>query len=393
MILSSGYFEKAIAEMQAMLGTLKWEWRILLIFAIALLLFGIRLICSKVVAPTIKKIVLKTKFTWDELLLCPKTVNTLGRIIQLFALKFLLPVAFYGEPTLLKLSEKVCDIGIIAMIMKLLLQVLGSIYEITQNNDITRNRPLKGIYQMIQVVIICIGLILIFSSIFDKSPIDLLVGLSAAATILMLVFKDSIVGLVSGVQLSANDMLRPGDWIVLDGSNVDGIVTDVNLTTVKVRNWDNTISTIPPYTLVSETFTNWRGMEEGAGRRVKRSVRIDMMCISFCTEEEIAAYKAEGLIAEGEDTSGMTNSTMLRRHLLKYLRNHSKVNSEMTLLVRLLQPDDEGLPLELYFFTKDKRWAQYEELQSDIIDYVIAVAPRFGLKVYQRPTAPLSKRI
>lgn len=391
MILSIGYVENAIKEIEATLNGLDWQWRIALIIGIIAILFCINLTFSKIITPTIKKIVRKTKFTWDDILFCPKTIKTLCRITQLFTLKLLLPVAFYGESTLLGISNKICEIFIIALIIRLLLEILSSIYQISKNRDTTRNRPLKGIYQMIQVVIICVGIILIFSTLFNKSPIDLLVGLSAAATVLMLVFKDTIVGLVSGVQLSANDMLRPGDWITLSGSDVDGVVTEVNLTTVKVKNWDNTIATIPPYTLVSETFTNWRGMEDSDGRRVKRSIRIDMMCISLCTKEEIAKYKSEGLITDDDDTSCITNSTIFRRYMLNYLKNNSKINSNMTLLVRLLQPDDEGLPLEFYFFTKDKRWAQHEEIQSDIMDYAIAIAPKFGLKVYQRPSAPLNK--
>lgn len=391
MILSSGYVENIIENVQLHLDNIQWEGRLAIILAIVAVLFIIRLIFSKAITPAINKVVKKTKFTWDDILFCSKTIKTLCRIVQMFTLNVLLPIALYGEDILLDIASKVCEIGIISLFIRLLLEILNSVYEISQNRDITRNRPLKGIYQMIQVIIICIGIILIFSSLFDKSPIDLLVGLSAAATVLMLVFKDSIVGLVSGVQLSANDMLRPGDWIVLESGNVDGVVTEVNLTTVKVRNWDNTIVTVPPYTLVSESFTNWRGMEESEGRRVKRSIRLDMMCINLCTKEEIEKYKAEGLIADGEDTSTITNSTIFRRYMLNFLKNHSKVNSNMTLLVRLLQPDDEGLPLEFYFFTIDKRWAQHEELQSDIMDYAIAIAPKFGLKVYQRPSAPLNR--
>lgn len=348
------------------------------------------LACKRILVPIITKIVIKTSFTWDDILLCPKVLHSICKIIPAMMLAKLLGFTFYNAPLLLATAEKLCEIYIIAILMNLLLNILDAIYRLTEASSNMRNRPLKGIHQMLQVVVICIGIILIVSSLFNKSPLELLVGLSAAATVLMLVFKDSIVGLVAGVQLSANDMLRPGDWIVLPGTDVDGVVFEVGLTTVKVRNWDNTISTVPPYTLVSETYVNWRGMEEGDGRRAKRSINIDMMGIRFCSEEEIKRYENEGLIAESDNMNQMTNSTIFRRHLTKYLKKHPGVNKEMTLMVRQLQSNDEGLPIELYFFTKDKSWNNHEELMGEIVDFAIATAPSFGLKVYQRPSAPLS---
>jgi miniconductance mechanosensitive channel len=246
---------------------------------------------------------------------------------------------------------------------------------------------MKGVFQMIQVIVICVGVILVFSVLFGKSPVDLLVGLGAAATVLMLIFKDTIVGLVSGVQLSANDMLRKGDWIAMPKHGVDGRVEEVNLTTVKVRNWDKTIYTIPPYTLVSESFQNWRGMEaDSQGRRVKRHLKLDMNSVRFCTPDELRKYSKEGLVSDEEMQSGVANSTVFRRYLMRYLASLPTVNSDMTLMVRQLQPTEYGLPIELYFFTASKVWAKHETDQADIFDYIIAVLPKFGLKVFQSPS-------
>lgn len=387
-ILTSGI----IATLASTIKEMGWNGRVIVVFTTIAAVLITYYACKKIVIPAITRLVIRTSFSWDDILLCPRVLNSISKIIPATMLLPVLPYTFYDAPITLNIAVKLCEVYIIGTLVQLILNILDSIYRLAESNSAMRNRPLKGIHQMLQVVTIAIGIILTVSSLFDKSPLELLVGLSAAATVLMLIFKDSIVGLVAGVQLSANDMLRPGDWIVVPDSNADGVVFEVGLTTVKVRNWDNTISTVPPYTLVSGSFVNWRGMEEGQGRRINRSIIIDMMSIDFCNDDEIIKYKAEGLIAQNEDASTITNSTILRRHLLMYLKQHPGVNKEMTLMVRQLQPHEEGLPLEMYCFSKDKSWENYEELQSDITDYAIAIAPRFGLKVFQRASAPLAER-
>jgi miniconductance mechanosensitive channel len=202
----------------------------------------------------------------------------------------------------------------------------------------------------------------------------------------MLVFKDTIVGLVAGVQLSANDMLRPGDWITVAKAGADGIVEEVTLTTIKIRNYDNTITTVPPYTLVSESFQNWRGMQQSEGRRIKRSLFINLQSIRFATLEEQQAWTEKGWMKAEEVKEGAINLTIFRTYLERYLRDLPLVNGEMTMMVRHLQPTAEGLPLELYFFSRNKNWIPFEHLQADVFDYVLAVLPSFGLRVYQRPS-------
>lgn len=374
-------------EFHALLGDWSALARPIAIVLILLFSWLLDLLCRRVIIPAVKKVVDKTKADWDDILFSNAVVGRLCHIVPAAVINGLLPLAFFDKPLIFSALTKVTEIYLIIAILRFLLSLVRSLYLISENKGADRNRPMKGVFQMIQVIVICVGVILVFSVLFGKSPVDLLVGLGAAATVLMLIFKDTIVGLVSGVQLSANDMLRKGDWIAMPKHGVDGRVEEVNLTTVKVRNWDKTIYTIPPYTLVSESFQNWRGMEaDSQGRRVKRHLKLDMNSVRFCTPDELRKYSKEGLVSDEEMQSGVANSTVFRRYLMSYLASLPTVNSDMTLMVRQLQPTEYGLPIELYFFTASKVWAKHETDQADIFDYIIAVLPKFGLKVFQSPS-------
>lgn len=374
-------------EFHALLGDWSALARPIAIVLILLFSWLLDLLCRRVIIPAVKKVVDKTKADWDDILFSNAVVGRLCHIVPAAVINGLLPLAFFDKPLIFSALTKVTEIYLIIAILRFLLSLVRSLYLISENKGADRNRPMKGVFQMIQVIVICVGVILVFSVLFGKSPVDLLVGLGAAATVLMLIFKDTIVGLVSGVQLSANDMLRKGDWIAMPKHGVDGRVEEVNLTTVKVRNWDKTIYTIPPYTLVSESFQNWRGMEaDSQGRRVKRHLKLDMNSVRFCTPDELRKYSKEGLVNDDEMQSGVANSTVFRRYLMRYLGSLPTVNADMTLMVRQLQPTEYGLPIELYFFTASKEWAKHETDQADIFDYVIAVLPKFGLRVFQSPS-------
>ena len=374
-------------EFHALLGDWSALARPIAIVLILLFSWLLDLLCRRVIIPAVKKVVDKTKADWDDILFSNAVVGRLCHIVPAAVINGLLPLAFFDKPLIFSALTKVTEIYLIIAILRFLLSLVRSLYLISENKGADRNRPMKGVFQMIQVIVICVGVILVFSVLFGKSPVDLLVGLGAAATVLMLIFKDTIVGLVSGVQLSANDMLRKGDWIAMPKHGVDGRVEEVNLTTVKVRNWDKTIYTIPPYTLVSESFQNWRGMEaDSQGRRVKRHLKLDMNSVRFCTPDEMRKYSKEGLVSDEEMQSGVANSTVFRRYLMRYLASLPTVNSDMTLMVRQLQPTEYGLPIELYFFTASKVWAKHETDQADIFDYIIAVLPKFGLRVFQSPS-------
>lgn len=343
------------------------------------------LVGRRLIIPSVKKVVEKTSVTWDDHLLNEQVMNDICQLVPAFIVNLLLPLVFTGNPVVQQFLIKASEIYIIAIALRFVFSFSNSLYSLSNERERTRNRPLKGVFQMIKILAVCIGVIFIFSILLDKSPFDLFVGLGAAATVLMLVFKDTIVGLVAGVQLSANDMLRPGDWINMPKYGADGVVFEVNLTTVKVRNWDNTIVTVPPYTLVSDSFQNWRGMFESGGRRIKRSISIDMTSVRFCTSQELQRYRKQGLVQEGDDKRELTNITMLRRAILDYLKHNPRVNQELMVMVRQLQPSAQGMPLELYFFSADKQWVAYETLQADVFDYVMAIVPQFGLKVFQSP--------
>jgi miniconductance mechanosensitive channel len=222
--------------------------------------------------------------------------------------------------------------------------------------------------------------------LIDKNPIVLLTGLGAGTAILMLVFQDTIKGFVAGIQLIANDMLRPGDWITMPKYGADGDVIEVTLTTVKVRNWDKTIITVPPYALVNDSFQNWRGMFETGGRRIKRSINIDMNTVRFCTDKEMDTFRKHSWM-QGFESTGMeeVNLYIFRHYIEYYLRHHPKVNSEMIMTVRQLQPTEHGMPIELYFFSADTAWLKYEHLQAEVFDHVLAMLHFFGLKAFQSP--------
>jgi miniconductance mechanosensitive channel len=285
---------------------------------------------------------------------------------------------------------------------------LNSIYDIYQGFEVSKSKPIKGYLQVFKIILFLIGAIFVISMLIGRSPLYLLTGLGAFSAVLLLIFRDPILGLVGGIQISANDMVRPGDWIVMNKSGADGVVTDISLTTVKVQNWDKTITTIPTYSLVSESFVNWRGMEESGGRRIKRSINIDMNSVKFASpeqltqlkkiklvnnylqkkEKELATYNEKNNIDDEVLVNGrrQTNLGVFRAYVAEYLKSNSNINQDMTFLVRQLQPGESGIPIEIYVFSKVQEWAKYEDIQSDIFDHLLATIPEFGLQVFQNPS-------
>ena len=249
-----------------------------------------------------------------------------------------------------------------------------------------KNHPMKGFIQVLQVLVFFIGGIIIIAIVVNKSPATLFAGLGASAAILMLVFKDTILGFVAGIQLSANDMLRPGDWITIPSANANGIVQEITLNTVKIQNFDNTISTVPPYTLVNNSFQNWRGMSESGGRRVMKSIFLDLNTIKFCTPEMLDTIKKDvPLLSDYKPDEGVipTNSQIFRVYIERYLTSLPIVNTDLDLIISQLQSTEYGVPVQIYFFSRNKVWKDYERIQSDIFDHFFAMVPKFELKVYQ----------
>lgn len=361
--------------------------RVVVIMGILLIAYVLDLICRKVVMPGVRKVTAKTQSTWDDYLLSDEVMTNVCHLIPPIVVYVLIPFAFPYEPNFLSLILKICTIYITLVVMKLICAFLTSLYTISSEHEKLKNHSMKGFYQMLKLIVVCIGVIIIISELISKDPIAILTGLGAGTAILMLVFQDTIKGLVAGIQLTANDMVRPGDWITMPKYGADGDVMEVSLTTVKVRNWDKTITTVPPYALVNDSFQNWRGMFDIGGRRVKRSIHIDMNTVRFCTEEELAHFKQQPWMEGFEETGKEEVNLYLFRHYLDYyLRHHPKVNQDMIMLVRQLQPTEHGMPIELYFFSANTAWVKYEALQAEVFDHVLATVHRFGLKVFQSPT-------
>ena len=365
-------------------------------------------VCRQLLLRVVKRIVARTKATWDDILFEDWVLRRLCHIVPPVLIYFLLPLAFPPESGMVAFVLKLLLIYVIAVVLRFVNAFLKALHDVADQKEELQGKPLKGLMQTGQVIAFFVCIILIISILIDKSPARLLAGLGASAAILMLVFKDSIMGLVSGIQLTANDMLHVGDWISMSKYGVNGRVPEVTLNTVKVRNWDNTIVTVPPYLLISDSFQNWRPMQDSGGRRVMRSVNIDMNSVRFCTPEMLDRFRkirllkdyideTERLIAESNEQAGVendpepvnglhqTNLGVFRAYLERYLRSLAGITQEMMLMVRQLQPTEKGLPVELYFFSKVTEWTVYEKVQADVFDHVLAVIPEFGLRVFQNP--------
>ena len=318
---------------------------------LVILAIGLDYLCQAIFVGSMKKLAQHTHYQWDSLLLKRKVVHHLVHTIPGILVYALLPLAFIRGKGLLLLSQKICAVYIV---FALLLAINGFILvflDMYNMRQVNKNRPIKGFMQVLQVLLFFIGGIVIIAILIGKSPASLFAGLGASVAILMLVFKDTILGFVAGIQLSANDMLRPGDWITVPGSNANGIVQEITLNTVKIQNFDNTISTIPPYTLVSASFQNWRGMVESGGRRVMKSIFLDLNTIKFCTPDMLNTFRKEiPLLADYKPDEGVTptNSQMFRVYVEKYLTSLPVVNTDLDLIISQLQSTEYGEGIRTY---------------------------------------------
>jgi miniconductance mechanosensitive channel len=376
-----------------------------LISAVILLSFIVDLIAKKVLLSVITRVVHKTKTKWDDILVERGLFNRLARIAPVLVLYYAVPIVFPGTDTAIALVQRIILSYMIAVVLMMLSSLLSAVNEIYSTYSISKNRPIKGYLQIVRVFISIFGIILIVTTILDKSALGLLSGIGALSAVIMLVFKDSILGLVAAIQLSGNDMIRIGDWITVPAYGADGDVIDIKLQTVTIQNFDKTIVSVPIYSLISSSFKNWRGMSDSDGRRIKRSLSIDMNSIKFCSPEMIERFMKIDILGvyinrkqqeidedniniranTSELINGrrMTNLGVFRAYIEAYLHRHPKINDNMTFLVRQLQPTDKGISLELYVFSSDQNWAGYESIQADIFDHLLASISFFDLAVYQ----------
>lgn len=357
---------------------------------IAVLMIGVSIgldyLCQAIFVGGMKHYTKRAPHQWNTLLMKRRVVHHLIHILPGILVYFLLPLAFVRGKEILDFSQKICAVYIIAAILFTINGLLLVMLDVYNARDKQKNRPMKGFVQVLQVLLFFIGGIVIIAVLVNKSPMTLFAGLGASAAVLMLVFKDSILGFVAGVQLSANDMLRIGDWIQLPNGVANGTVEEITLNTVKIRNWDETISTVPPYTLVNNSFQNWRGMQESGGRRVNKNIYLDMTTLKFCTPEDLDAIRKNvPLMADYQPAEGEvpTNSQLYRIYIERYLRSLPVVNQDMDLIISQKEPTTYGVPIQVYFFSRNKVWREYERIQSDIFDHLLAIVGKFDLKLYQ----------
>lgn len=364
------------------------EWSIimshLILIALAFgLAFIVGLVSRRVIVPIIMKITSKTKNTWDELFLNRRVLDSACRILPAIIIWMFIPAIFYRFPYIEELLSRITAIYITIAATTTAITLTNSLQLLDTDIRSAKHQYLHSFCGVMKIILIFIAVIVIVAILIDRNPTALLTGLGATSAILMLIFQDTIKGLVAGIRLTSNDMIHKGDWISVPKAQVDGIVTEITLTTVKVQNWDNTILTISPQTLVDESFQNWIGMQQSPGRRVKRKVFYDFSSIHPISKEECAIYIKKGYFAAEEIQPGMVNMTLYRKYMEKYLSQQAEVNTDMLLIVRQLEATNAGLPIEFYFFLKDKTWLNYEHNLADIMEKIYAMTPEFGLKIYQ----------
>jgi len=365
------------------------------------------LLARRVMLAGVRALVARSSVTWDDALVSNKVFGRLAQVMP--ALVIFAGIGFIpGIPEDADRLIRNLAMSYMALMLTLTLtSALSAANDIYETYPVARDRPLKGFVQLVQIIIYVLGGVLIVATLIDRSPVLLLSGFGAMTAILLLIFKDTILSLVASVQLTAQDMVRVGDWIEMPELGADGDVVDVQLHTVKVQNWDKTITTIPTHRLISESFKNWRGMSQSGGRRIKRAIYLDTSSIRFLTADEVDGFREFALLHEyvadkerelvdyntqlTAPTSAdvnlrrLTNVGTFRAYTLQYLEQHPQIHQDMTLLVRQLAPGPEGLPIEIYCFTTTTAWAEYEDIQADIFDHLLAIVPAFGLRLYQKP--------
>ena len=378
------------------------------VLAVVLIAYFANFMVKRIIVRLMIGVVRRSKTDWDDPLVERGVFTKLSHLAPALVIWAMAAVVFPGSQALITLTRRAADVYMLIIGIWVISALLDAISDVYQKFEVSKRVPIRTYIQVLKIGATAAALIFTLSIVMDKEPWVFLSGIGALTAVLLLVFKDTILGFIASIQLVAHDMLRPGDWIEMPNYGADGDVTEITLNTVKVQNWDKTITTIPTYALISDSFKNWRGMSESGGRRIKRSVHIDVNSIQFSTPEMIEKFSKIELLRDyierkqqelsdhnrrkGIDESvlvngrRMTNVGTFRAYLIEYLRRHPKIHNEMTFLVRQLQPTDKGLPIEIYVFSNDQRWVQYEDIQADIFDHIFAALPEFGLRPFQSTT-------
>ena len=356
----------------------------LLVLVAVLLAWRAGVLCRRIFVPLIHKLTSRTNNQWDEVLLNDNVLVTACRIIPAIVIWQLLPLVFYQYPAVREVLTRFTAIYIVVMSVRLFITFLTSVTQLELSQSSSVRQYINTFCGVIKILVIFLAVIIVVAILFDKNPMSLIAGLGATSAILMLVFKDTIEGLVAGIRLTSNDMVKKGDWITVPSTPADGIVEEISLTTVKVRNFDNTTVTVPPLTLVNGSFQNWRSMQRGAGRRVKRLLFVDFRSVKILTDEQKNALAVNGYFTTDELKGEIINVALFRTYIEKYLSSRKEVNEKMTLIVRQMEATQCGLPLEVLFFIKNDKQINYEHTLADIIEHIYAYTNAFGLTIYQQ---------
>ncbi|MBT5715600.1 MAG: mechanosensitive ion channel [Opitutae bacterium] len=402
----SNWFVNALGVSGTVAEWLSRSVAILVLIALASLVNGL---VKGIALKLIRSVVKHSGGKFGNALLEVRFFQRLSHLAPAILVKVVAPWLFADSPSLLGLAEVAVNIYLVVIGLFVFDALLNAGLFVYQHFEISKRLPLKGLAQALKIIINATGVIFVLSILFDKSPLYFISGLGALTAVLLLIFKDALLGLVAGIQLSVNNLVRKGDWIEMPKYGADGNVLEVSLTTVKVQNWDKTITSIPPYALVTDSFKNWRGMSESGGRRIKRSISLDLNSIQFVNEalnvrlekiellqeyleekkKEVADHNKLNRVDLTELVNGrrLTNAGTFRAYCIAYLKSSQNIHQTgMTFLVRQLAPTEKGLPIEIYVFVKDVNWVSYEGIQGDIFDHLLASLDRFDLKAFQLPT-------
>lgn len=358
---------------------------VLMVLIAVFLAWLAEMLCRRVLLPAVLRLTAHTEAKWDDVLFGREVLISACRIVPAIVIWLLLPLVFYQYHMVEELMSRATAVYIVVMTVRLVLAFISAFRSIeTKPGRSSTRQYLHSLCGVLKIVAVFIGTVVTVAVILGRSPLSLLAGLGATSAVMMLVFKDTITGLVAGVRLTSNDMLHKGDWIQFDKAGVNGVVEEMSLTTVKVRNFDNTIVTVSPVTLVADSFQNWKGMQESDGRRVKRMVFFDFHSIRIADDTLKQHLVSSGYFTAKQLEGQQINSTLFRRYVEQWLSTLNTVNTNMTFMVRQLEATSTGLPIEFYFFLKEKSWVQYEHQLADIMDAIYALAPEFGMKLYQQ---------
>lgn len=380
------YIEELLAYTTLSGGWLSFVTMFALCAVTALVAWLVYMLCIKIVTPLLVRITKHTDMIWDDYLLNPQVLHSACHVVPANVVWQMLPPLFIANPVIQTLASKATAIYITITVMRLAITFIGSfkLFDSEKDHRTAAQQYFHSFCGVLKIVVLFLGIIVIVAIVIDRSPLRLLAGLGATSAVLMLVFKDSITGLVAGIRLTSNNMVSKGDWITVDKLGANGVVEDITLSTVKVRNFDNTIVTLPPQKLIEDSFQNWQGMQQSGGRRVTRMIYIDFHSIGIADDNLKQRLIERKLINKADMHSNVVNLTLFRNYIEWWIYNNKEVNTDLTFMVRQLQPTNTGLPIEVYFFLKNKEWKTYEHNLAEIMERIYAFAPEFGLKIYQR---------